>query len=115
MSWFNGSNREVRTTPEKPTYNSKNNFTANQLKTDLVENYGSTTWYQNIKNVSVTGNTIEVKTNLTAKNEKAGKICGGVSFLVYSYDGTTHDEIIIVFDDKNNILIRRKGIAERCD
>jgi hypothetical protein len=114
LAWFNDSNKNSRTIPEKQSSATESHFITNQLKKDLLENYNSTTWYQNIKDVSVKGDIVEIKTNLISKNEKAGKICGGVSFLVYSYEGTTQDETIIVFGDRNNVLIRRKSIAEKC-
>lgn len=92
---------------------------AKQITKYLRENFGEkgyeTSWYHDIKGVSVRGDTVLTRTDLTEADEDARHICGAVSFFVFD---RTHSSLnlnrvqIVGQDDK--VLIDRNGIGEPC-
>jgi hypothetical protein len=98
----------------------ENPAVASQIKNDIAENFGptagyKTSWYDNIVDVSVTGNTVFVKTNLSSKSDKASKICGAASSFVFANPNRNLGiNVVKVLSQNGAILINRNGIAEQC-
>ena len=85
------------------------------LKKEIVENFQTTSWYPNIRNVLVKRSTIEIYTNLPARSINAERICGGVSGLFYTTTGTDQNTRILVLGDRGQIIVRREGISDECN
>ena len=106
-------------TSTKTVSQTENPAAARQIKTYLAENFGmtgyKTSWYDNISDVTVAGDTVTVKTNLPSKNENAGRICGGVSSFVFSNENRSLGlSVVKVLSQSGSILINRRGIGEQC-
>jgi hypothetical protein len=92
---------------------------ARKIQKYLADNFGmegyKTSWYDNIAGVSVRGDTVKVRTDLSSKEEKASRICGAVSGFVFSNGnrslGLTN---VQVYGSDGQILINRRGLGERC-
>lgn len=97
----------------------KNSTVAKEIEKNLADNFGmsgyETSWYRNIIGVSVRGNIVEVRTNLSSKNEKADNICGAVSGFVFSNENRSYGlNNVKVLGENGQILINRRGVNERC-
>lgn len=89
-----------------------------QIKKYLHENFGwkgdETPWYHDIKGVSVRGDTVFTRTDLTDADEDARHICGAVSGFVFDRtrdSGLNHVQII---GQGDKVLIDRNGLAQPC-
>jgi hypothetical protein len=92
---------------------------AKKIQHYLADNFGmkgyKTSWYDNILRLSVRGATVIVKTNLSLKEEKAGRICGAVSGFVFSNENRSLGlENVQVYSSDGQILINRRGLGESC-
>ena len=75
-----------------------------------------TSWYKNIIGISVRGNTVQVKTNLSSNDRKAGDICAAVSGYVFSNQNRSDGlNTVQVLGQSGQILINRSGVSGRCD
>lgn len=97
----------------------ENTATSNSIKSYLADNFGipelKASWYDNITVVTVIGDTVSVKTDLTSYNEKASHICAGVSFFVFSNENHSLGlHTIKVYSQSGELLINRSGISEKC-
>ena len=97
----------------------ENTATSNTIKSYLADNFGipelKASWYDNITGVTVIGDTVSVKTNLTSYTEKSSHICAGVSFFVFSNKNNSLGlHTIKVYSQSGGLLINRSGISEKC-
>jgi uncharacterized protein YaaQ len=98
----------------------ENPAVASQIKNDIAENFGpaagyKTSWYDNIVDVTVAGNTVFLKTNLSSKSDIASKVCGAASSFVFSNDNRHLGvNVVKVISQSGAVLINRNGIGERC-
>lgn len=98
--------------PERPAV-------VKQIKKYLRENFGwpgdETSWYHDIKDVSVRGDTVVTRTDLADADEDARHICGAVSFFVFD---RTHSSLnlnrVQIVGQGGKVLIDRNGIGEPC-
>lgn len=81
----------------------------------MAGNYSKTTWYSEIQTLSAKPSRVAIFTALLSADEKARKICAGVSSLYYGYSKTNQNDTITVYGKGSKVLIEREGIAEKCE
>jgi len=74
-----------------------------------------TSWYDNITDVEVAGDTVTVKTNLSRGDEKIIYLCGVVSGFVYSHLNL-HLGIskVRILGSSGEVLVFRRSVLEDC-
>jgi hypothetical protein len=85
----------------------------------LVDIFGvpdfKTSWYDNIIDVEVTGDTVTIKTNLSSGDEKLIKVCGVVSGFVYSHlNAQLNIRKVKILGSSGEILVFRRGVLDDC-
>lgn len=73
-----------------------------------------TSWYANIKRVSVVEDIVEIQTDLPASGEKASAICGAVSLYIFDRTNPMGLEKVKVFGQNGVMLIHRRGLSDEC-
>ena len=97
----------------------ENTTQSKAIETYLSENFGipgaTTSWYGNIKGVSVTGDTVSIMTNLSQDYKKAADICGAVSSYVFAKSNRQLGlNRIQIYGDNKQLLIDRDGLSAAC-
>jgi len=74
-----------------------------------------TSWYDNIIDVEVTGDTATIKTNLSGRDEKIINVCGVVSGFIYSHLNV-HLGIrkVKILGISGEVLVFRRSVLEDC-
>jgi hypothetical protein len=74
-----------------------------------------TSWYDNIIDVEVTGDTATIKTNLSRGDEKLINLCGVVSGFVYSHlNAELGIRKVKILGSSGEVLVFRRGVLEDC-
>ena len=74
-----------------------------------------TSWYDNIIDVEVVGDTATIKTNLSRGDEKLINLCGVVSGFVYSHlNAQLGIRKVKILGSSREVLVFRRGVLEDC-
>ena len=74
-----------------------------------------TSWYDNIIDVEVAGDTATIKTNLSSGDEKLINLCGVVSGFVYSQlNAELGIRKIKILGSSGEVLVFRRGVLDDC-
>jgi hypothetical protein len=74
-----------------------------------------TSWYDNIINVEVTGDTATIKTNLSSGDEKIIIVCGVVSGFVYSHLNVQLGiRKVKILGSSGEVLVFRRTLLDDC-
>lgn len=92
---------------------------ARQVTKYLRENFGEpgyeTSWYRNIKGVSVRGDRVFTRTDLETADVSAQRICGAVSGFVFDRTRSSLNlNRVQVIGQDDKVLIDRNGVGELC-
>jgi hypothetical protein len=92
---------------------------ARQIIKYLRENFGEpgyeTSWYRNIRGVSVRGDTVFTRTDLETADVSAKRICGAVSGFVFDRTRSSLSlNRVQVIGQGDKVLIDRNGVGELC-
>jgi hypothetical protein len=103
-----------------PVSDHKEDPIAAQAIEDYLQDFGvpgtETSWYQNIRSISVRGDTVYVKTDLSSPDRKSSDICAAVSAFVFSKQSNSYQLTNVqVHDGSGIILIHHRGIGGKCD
>lgn len=108
------------TTEQKPKSETPDPPTIAKLKAYLLENFGNpgfkTSWYDNMLRFSVQGDTLQIVTDLLARDPKLKGICGGVSGFVYAAENRDLGlKQVKVVGAGDKLLLHRKSLADKCE
>lgn len=92
---------------------------AKSIQKYLSDNFGApsykTSWFDNIKGISVQGSTVIAETTLSSADAKASGICRGVSSYIFSKENSDLGlENVEVRGPKGKVLIKRVGLSGKC-
>ena len=74
-----------------------------------------TSWYDNIIDVEVTGDTATIKTNLSRGDEKLITICGVISGFIYSQlNAELGIRKVKILGGSGEVLVFRRGVLDDC-
>ena len=74
-----------------------------------------TSWYDNIIDVEVTGDTATIKTNLSSGDEKIIKVCGVVSGFIYSHLNVQLGiRKVKILGNSGEVLVFRRSVLDDC-
>ena len=74
-----------------------------------------TSWYDNIMDVEVTGDTATIKTNLSGGDEKIISVCGVVSGFIYSHLNVKLGiKKVKILGRSGKVLVFRRSVLEDC-
>ena len=74
-----------------------------------------TSWYDNIIDVEVTGDTATIKTNLSSGDEKLINVCGVVSGFIYSQlNAELGIRKVKILGSSGEVLVFRRGVLDDC-
>jgi hypothetical protein len=74
-----------------------------------------TSWYDNIIEVEVTGDTATIKTNLSSGDEKIINLCGVVSGFIYSHLNVQLGiRKLKILGSSGEVLVFRRGVLDDC-
>ena len=74
-----------------------------------------TSWYDNIIDVEVTGDTATIRTNLSSGDEKLISVCGVVSGFVYSHlNAQLGIRKVKILGSSGEVLVFRRGVLDDC-
>jgi hypothetical protein len=74
-----------------------------------------TSWYDNIIDVEVTGDTATMKTNLSSGDEKIIKVCGVVSGFIYSHLNVQLGiRKVKILGSSGEVLVFRRSVLDDC-
>lgn len=72
-------------------------------------------WYDNIVDVKVSGDTVTIKTNLSKGDEKLINLCGVVSGFIYSHLNVQLDiRKVKIIGSSGKILVFRRSVLDDC-
>ena len=96
-----------------------NDFRAQAIRQYLADIFGvpdfKTSWYDNITDVEVTGDTAIIRTNLSSGDEKLINICGVVSGFIYSHLNTQLNiRKVKILGSSGKVLVFRKDVLDDC-
>ena len=74
-----------------------------------------TSWYDNIIDVEVAGDTVTIKTNLSRENEKLINLCGVVSGFIYSHlNAQLGIRKLKILGSSGEVLVFRRNVLDDC-
>lgn len=103
-----------------PTAKSQDVAKLETLKKDLTENFGTpgykTSWYDNIIDVLIQGDTVIAKTNLTSGSKQgASNICSAISGFVYAKPNSNLGlDKVQVHGLNGELLVNRQSVSASC-
>ncbi|MDO9271072.1 MAG: zinc ribbon domain-containing protein [Methylobacter sp.] len=115
----NAQNTLTKTTTASKEVGTNNSKVSGAIKSYIDNNFGipelEASWYKNIIDVNIAGDTVLVKTNLASYSEKITSICTAMSFYVFSNENSALGlHTIEIFSNKDTLLIKRNGIGGIC-
>ena len=94
-------------------------FRSQAIRKYLADIFGvpefKTSWYDNIIDVEVAGDTAIIKTNLSRGNEKLINLCGVISGFVYSHlNAELGIRKVQILGISGEVLVFRRGVLDDC-
>jgi hypothetical protein len=108
--------REIRLAESTSKTDDSRSQTIRQYLADIfgVPDF-KTSWYDNIIDVEVTGDTATIKTNLSSGDEKLINICGVVSGFVYSHlNAQLGISKVKILGSSGEVLVFRRDVLDDC-
>ena len=96
----------------------------NETRSELIRQYLAdifgvpdfkASWYDNIMDVQVTGDTVIVKTNLSHGDKKISYICGVISGFVYSHlNAQLGIRKVKILGSSGEVIVFRRNVLDDC-
>jgi len=96
----------------------------NETRSELIRQYLAdifgvpdfkTSWYDNIMDVQVTGDTAIIRTNLSRGDKKISNICGVVSGFVYSHlNAQLGIRKVKILGSSGEVIVFRRSVLDDC-